>query len=171
MPTPSLKSAVACLAITAIVLPFAGCGDDEPEKKADRSATQATLPHKEKWLPPGSKISGAQWMASRHLEEVKPVNDPDVQRIAATLDNANKLYRESERMIANRSVQLEGMLKDIGVNEPATDILDDLTRVAGEVGQTEGYGAISQHYFNLRSNNIGRGEALAELKSRYGARQ
>ena len=110
-------------------------------------------------------------MASRTLPEVKPLHDPDVKRIASNLDAANKIYRESERMIANRAVQVEDMLKDIGVNEPAAGVLDDLTRVAGEIGQTEGFGAVSQHYFNLRANRIDRAEALATLTSRFGVRR
>lgn len=157
--------------LMAGTLLLASCGDDEPKTKDAPNATSANAAHTEKWLQPGSKLSPAQWMASRKLPEVKPPHDPEVMRIAANLDAANKLYRESERMIANRAVQLEDMLQDMGVTETAADILADLTRVAGEAGQTEGFGAVSQHYYNLRSHQTGRGEALAALTHRYGARR
>lgn len=170
------KPSRVSLAVLLILIggcPLAGCGDDDPAAATadgDKPAASAA-PKFEKWLQPNSKLAAAQWMASRNAKAVKPVTDPDVQEIDADLASAHALYRESERMIANRSVQVEDMLKDIGVTEPAADILDDLTKIAGEVGQTEGFGAVSQHYFNLRSSGISRPEALASLKSRYGMRK
>lgn len=73
-------------------------------------------------------------------------------------------------MIANRSVQLSDMLKQIGVTERASQILDDLTSIGAEVGQTEGFGAISQYYFNLRAASATRADALSTLKARYGSK-
>lgn len=172
MPTHRLAAGLALVACGSCL---ASCDDDAPQAQDKPAATKQSAPqsaaHQEKWLQPSSKITPAQWMASRTLPEVKPLHDPDVKRIASNLDAANKIYRESERMIANRAVQVEDMLKDIGVNEPAAGVLDDLTRVAGEIGQTEGFGAVSQHYFNLRANRIDRAEALATLTSRYGVRR
>lgn len=154
------------------VLAFAGCEEESPRHSAAKDTkSNAEAEHRQAWLAPSSKLTAAQWMASREAAEALNPSDPAVQEIAADLAAANRLYRESERMIANRSVQLEGMLKDIGVSERAEAILDDLTRVAGEAGQTEGFGAVSQHYFNLRSSNVSRGEALATLKARFGMRQ
>ena len=74
-------------------------------------------------------------------------------------------------MIANRAAQLSEMLPSRGIVEGPIAILDDLTSIAGEIGQTEGFGAISQHYFNLRVADVRRGEALAMLKTRYGPRR
>ena len=73
-------------------------------------------------------------------------------------------------MIANRAAQLSEMLKASGVEEDADDVLADLAAVAGEIGQTEGFGAVAQMYHNLRSSGVGRTEALAALKTRYGPR-
>jgi hypothetical protein len=172
MPTYRLAAGLALIACGPWL---ASCDDDAPRAQDKPAATEKSAPqsaaHQEKWLQPSSKITPAQWMASRTLPEVKPLHDAEVKRIAANLDAANKVYRESERMIANRAVQVEAMLKDISVNEQAADILDGLTRVAGEIGQTEGFGAVSQHYFNLRANRIDRAEALATLTSRYGVRR
>lgn len=155
-----------------LALLAAACSDDEPANPADKAAEKGapSAAHREAWLQHNSKITPAQWLASRHEAELRPVNDPAVVQIAQTLDRANRLYRESERMIANRSAQLEDMLRDLKITESAVTILNDLTAVAGEIGQTEGFGAVSQHYFNLRSGNQSRDAALATLRSRYGTR-
>lgn len=167
-----LRMVFACIAALALSAVVAGCDEDDPRRDdAKSNANSARGEHREKWLQPNSRLTPAQWLASRNLAEPRSVDDPEVKRIDALLTAANQLYRESERMIANRTVQLEDMLRDIGVAEKASEILDDLMRVAGEVGQTEGFGAVSQHYFNLRSNKASRDEALALLKSRYGRRQ
>ena len=93
-----------------------------------------------------------------------------LSKSGANLATAHRLYRESERMIANRAAQLSEMLKASGVEEDADDVLADLAAVAGEIGQTEGFGAVAQMYHNLRSSGVGRAEALAALKTRYGPR-
>lgn len=165
----SVRQISMCGLVLGVVL-LGGCDDDDGAAARKESTASSTPAQGQTWLQPGDKQSPAQWMVSRSLPQAKPLDDPEVRRVASVLASANALYRESERMIANRAVQLEGMLKDVGISEPAADILSDLTTVAGEVGQTEGFGALSQHYFNLRTNNIGRGEALAVLKSRYGRR-
>lgn len=160
------------MAMAALMLASLGaaCGDDEAAKIENGGTEQGASAHREKWLQPGSAVTPAQWMASRHDPKVRTLSDPAVARLDALLRSANALYRESERMIANRAVQLEGMLSGIGITESAVEVLDDLTAVAGEVGQTEGFGAVSQHYFNLRADNVSRADALKALKTRYGPR-
>jgi hypothetical protein len=154
-------------------LSIPGCGDDASvsDERAQRASTAAPGgPHTAKWLELSSPISPAQWLVSRGEDRPRPVSDPEVRRIAEQLATAHKRYRESERMIANRSVQVEGMLNKIGFTEGAADILGDLTSIGVEVGQTEGFGAISQYYFNLRAASVSRADALATLKARYGSK-
>lgn len=167
-----MRRARTCILIGFAVTSLASaCGEDEPVKDAvHEQATQHDSKKPSAWLQPGSAATPAQWLASRKEGEPRTLSDAEVKRIGARLQVAHRLYRESERMIANRAVQLEEMLLSLGVTESATEILDDLTAIGGEAGQTEGFGAVSQHYFNLRSNQIGRGEALATLKTRYGTR-
>ncbi len=166
-----MRSRPAVVLVFAMIVAgmTAGCSD-ERQQEHGRSSHGVDAPHKVAWLEVSSSITPAQWLASRADDKPKPVDHPEVQRIAQQLATAHGIYRESERMIANRSAQLSEMLVPHGINESATDILGDLTRIAGEVGQTEGFGAISQYYFNLRVANIERGEALATLKTRYGPR-
>ncbi|HEX2842555.1 hypothetical protein [Hyphomicrobium sp.] len=157
--------------LAMLVVVATGACSDERQAEHERSSHGAEAPHKVAWLDVSSTITPGQWLASRKDDKPKPVNHPEVQRIARQLATAHGLYRESERMIANRSAQVSEMLDTHGIRERPTDILDGLTGIAGEVGQTEGFGAVSQHYFNLRVADIERGEALATLKARYGPRQ
>lgn len=148
---------------------LSGCSEEQSPSGERRAAAQSGPgPHTVAWLEISSPISPAQWLVSRGEPHPRPVSDPEVRRVAAQLATAHTRYRESDRMIANRSVQLSGMLERIGIREGATDILDDLTSIGGEVGQTEGFGAISQYYFNLRAAGTSRADALATLKTRYG---
>lgn len=159
--------ALGCLTSLAI----GGCGDEAPQSGERRQVSgDDTGAHRAKWLEVSSSISPAQWLTSRGEDKVRPVSDPEVLRVAAQLSEAHKRYRESERMIANRSVQVSEMLRQIGHDEGPIRILDDLAGIGGEVGQTEGYGAISQYYFNLRAASVPRAEALATLKARYGSK-
>jgi hypothetical protein len=148
-----------------------GCGDETSEYgEGERRNVAEAAPHKTDWLELSSSLTPAQWLVSRGADAPAPLSDPQVQRVTQQLSAAHKRYRESERMIANRSVQLSDMLKQIGVTERASQILDDLTSIGAEVGQTEGFGAISQYYFNLRAASATRADALSTLKARYGSK-
>lgn len=99
---------------------------------------------------------------------MKPTDDADVEGVADKLASLHTVYRESERMIANRAVQLSDMLGAIGIDESASTVLDELLRVADGARMDEGFGAVAQHYYNLRASEVSREEALETLKSRYG---
>lgn len=160
------------IALTCFLcLALAGCGDEAPRSGERRHVSADSIgAHHAKWLELSSPISPAQWLASRGEEKVRDHSDPEVQRVAMQLVEAHKRYRESERMIANRSVQVSEMLIQIGMNESPVRILDDLTSIGAEVGQTEGFGAVSQYYFNLRAASVSRAEAIATLQTRYGSK-
>ncbi|MCC7252714.1 hypothetical protein [Hyphomicrobium sp.] len=167
-----ISRVLAALAIGgALSIGLAGCGDEAPVSgERHQAQSDEGAPHKVKWLEISSQITPAQWLVSRGEDKPRPVSDPEVQRIAELLTTAHRRYRESERMIANRSVQVEDMLKQIGLAEDAQDVLEGLTRIGGEVGQAEGFGSISQYYFNLRAASVSRADALATLKARYGSK-
>ena len=164
---------LALLAVGALVGGMlTGCGDDAPTaRKSAQPASSTMAPHQVKWLDLGHQISPAQWLVSRHEATLRPADDAEVQRVARQLAIAHKVYRESERMIANRAAQLSDMLVPLGIDESAPAVLDDLIGVANDIGMTEGFGAVVQHYFNLRASKVARDEALATLKSRYGGKR
>jgi hypothetical protein len=162
----STAFALGCLMSVGL----AGCGDDAPRSGERRDAGHdGAGAHRIDWLDVSAPISPAQWLASRGEDKPRSIGDPEVQRIAARLSEAHARYRENERMIANRSVQVSEMLRQIGISETAVRILDDLTGIV-KLGQTEGFGAISQHYFNLRATGVAHSEAIATLKARYGSK-
>jgi hypothetical protein len=163
---PLLAIALCCM----LGLGLASCSDEAPRSERTQSDADTIGPHKVKWLELASPISPAQWLVSRNEDRPRPTSDPEVRRVGELLATAHKRYRESERMIANRSVQVEAMLQQIGLDESAVAVLDGLTGIGGEVGQAEGYGSISQYYFNLRAASVSRTEALATLKARYGSK-
>lgn len=160
---------LACVFLAGAAL--SACGDEQASRGERRAADpDGAGAHTVAWLETSNTISPAQWLMSRGERHARPITDPDVQNVTAQLAIAHKRYRESERMIANRSVQISDMLDGIGIREHASDILADLTSISAEVGQTEGYGSICQHYFNLRAASVSRADALATLKARYGAK-
>jgi hypothetical protein len=167
-----MKRALAYLTCGLIAVLATACSDDEPLEKPTRhgDVTAPAGAQARRWMPVDSRLTPAQWLAGRDAAEPRPHDDPIVRKLARDLVAANRLYRESERMIANRAAQLEDMLREIGVTETASNILEDLARLPGEAGQTEGFGAISQHYYNLRANRMDREAALAQLRDRYGKR-
>lgn len=163
------KSALFLMIGLTATSTLAGCSDETPQSAERRTSDGSTNAHKTKWLEVSSQISPAQWLASRGEEAPRPLHDPEVKRVATLLHEAHNRYRESERMIANRSVQVEDMLQKLGHTENAVDILNDLAGITTEISQTEGYGSISQYYFNLRAASATRAEALTTLKTRYGS--
>lgn len=159
---------VATLASSALL---AACSDDAPSSRNSARPTERPAPHRVEWLDVGTKITPAQWIVSRNADTLRPKDDAEVRKVAERLDDAHAVYRESERMIANRAVQLSDMLGSLGIEESAPQVLDDLTRLANDVSMTEGFGAVTQHYYNLRAADMPRADALATLKSRYGGKR
>ncbi|MDQ8698890.1 hypothetical protein [Hyphomicrobium sp. LHD-15] len=155
--------------VLALVLP--AC-TDEPVVQSKKTVME-TPPGtglQRQWLELNSSIKPAQWVLDWRKPKERSASDEEMQRVQKHLTAAHNIYRESERMIANRAVQLEQMLAKLNVEESAANILEDISAVAGEIGQTEGFGAVSQHYYILRSGEYDRGAALALLKRRYGIR-
>jgi hypothetical protein len=155
----------------AVLLALSACGEETPrEASGPPPSANVVAPHAEKWLDVENPLTPAQWLASRGEAQARSISDAKVLEVDANLEAAHRLYRESERMIANRAAQLSDMLKASGVAEDADDVLADLAGLAGEIGQTEGFGAVAQMYHNLRSSGVDRTAALAALKTRYGPR-
>ncbi|SDP47424.1 hypothetical protein SAMN04488061_3110 [Filomicrobium insigne] len=170
---PAVKRvmAVACILTSAAL---GACSDDPAETIAQHPAAQEA-PEKpltqDHWLEANEGTKPEVWLASRIDGQNATPGSPAVERIASLLNTAAGQFRESPRMIANRAVQLEGMLAEIGAPEPAIEIIEELSRIVGENTHDEGFGSLCQHYFNLRTANHNRDQALADLKSRYGAQQ
>ncbi|MFG1348035.1 hypothetical protein [Xanthobacter autotrophicus] len=112
------------------------------------------------WLERTDTVPPEVWLAARSVPPADPA------RMAGLLKEADALFDETPRMLANRTAQLQGMLAEKGVAEPPQDLLEDFIRLAREDGGTRGrfgFGDLCQHYFNLRASGLGRVAALEAL--------
>ena len=103
-----------------------------------------------KWLDAHSTITPEQWLASREAKVDLDENDPAVVALRVKLNEAAQRFGDATRMIANRAVQLEEMLAEEGITEHAPELIETLSSTATETRQREGFGSLTQHYFNLR---------------------
>jgi hypothetical protein len=148
-----------------------GCDSgDRPEDQEKFSATESVPLHRKAWLERQDTVAPELWLASRDAHADVTENHPLVSATRERLDIAKQRFGDSPRMIANRSVQLEGMLSADGIQETAVELLDALASVPGGLGTTGGYGALCQQYYNLRKSGQTREAALDALRARYGSR-
>ncbi|WP_371346310.1 hypothetical protein [Ancylobacter sp. IITR112] len=159
-----LPFAVARLSLGAVLaLALAGCpGDSEPETRERVSAPATDAIARKTWLQPTDDTEPEAWLASRDAGADVAPNAPAAKAWHDVLDEADSRFGESGRMIANRAVQLETMLSEIGIRESARDIIADFSTLAGK-GARAGFSDLCQHYYNLRQQGLDRTAALAAL--------
>ncbi|KWT65217.1 hypothetical protein APY04_2966 [Hyphomicrobium sulfonivorans] len=80
------------------------------------------------------------------------------------LDTASKRFRDHPRMIANRAVQLEGMLQEKKIAERAPEIIDTLCEVQLSGRSVESFSSLTQQYYNLRMEGLDRDKAIVALR-------
>ena len=117
------------------------------------------------WLKQTHAIAPEHWLASREAGRSLDMYDPSVGDMRRVLETAAMRFRDHPRMIANRAVQLEGMLKEKGIEESAPRIITNLSQVPGKTRYVESFAALTQQYFNLRMEGRSRGQALDLLKA------
>lgn len=150
---------IGCL----IALPLGGCDDTETLPASDTAvvappAWQQETPH---WLEDHHAIAPEDWLLvrSHNIHDDIPV-DPAVYR--AILDDAASHFREGPRMIANRAIQLEDMLLEIGIEEGAASLIVLFSALHAQ-GTPHSFSAHCQYYFNLRSQGHDQQQALDAL--------
>ncbi len=158
-----------------LVVAMAGCGEEEPRPGGATAEAPAAPAGLEKVAPPpadalarqgrldsGAAASPERWLASRAAGRDLPEADPAVAGWHALLAEADARFDESGRMIANRAVQLEAMLREKGIAEGAQALVRDLAALAPK-GSRAGFGTLCQHYYNLRLQGLDHRQALAAL--------
>jgi len=166
--TTQLSTAVVHAGLLALLpLFWLGC-DEAPEPQATATPSQQTAEHPAipqiKWLDANKGITPERWLASRAAHADLTESDPKVEAMRAELNEAAERFRDPPRMIANRAVQLQGMLAAQGIDERAPELIKLLSSAALIGGPKEGFGSVCQHYFNLRQQGVGRDAALEQLK-------
>lgn len=110
------------------------------------------------------RVHPEHWLASRQAGRDLPPDDPSVASMRQLLDTAGRRFRDFPRMVANRAVQLEEMLAEKNIAEPAPQLVAMFSNAAGEARNVESFGAFCQHYFNLRMQGLDQQKALRTLK-------
>lgn len=163
-------------ALTAAFL--CACSDDQNPSKSSQPAQvpeTAETPLKQlkrpvEWLEVHAQTSPADWLLARASRSGTNADDALRASTQKELETAAIRSGDTPRMVANRAVQLEAMLRAAGYDEPALTLIGDLADTVGEAGQAGGFGAICQYYFTLRTSGSTRDQALDELRKRYGSR-
>jgi hypothetical protein len=155
------------LLFTSVVVVLAACSDDaEPATPAPSPpAPVAQQTNQElEWLKQTDGISPEQWLASREAGQPLDPYDDRVGEMQKILNGAAMRFRDHTRMIANRAVQLEGMLREKRIDERAPRLIVTLSQVPGGQRYVESFASLTQQYYNLRIRGLSRGEATDALR-------
>jgi len=153
--------------LVAASVALAGCpGESEPEKTRVQPAPSANSIAGKAWLEPMDTTLPERWLASRDAGTDVTATAPTVQEWHEILSDADARFDEPPRMIANRTVQLEVMLREIGIAITVRDLLRDFATLA-EKGSRRGFSELCQHYFNLRKRGDDGVTALKALHAPY----
>jgi hypothetical protein len=165
---PAARCARA-LVIVAIALALVACSDDPPtESQAPaRAETPKPAAHRQPWLKVTDGMPPEQWLASREAGRDLDQYEPAVADMRRVLEVAAARFRDQPRMIANRAVQLEGMLGEKDIAERAPRLIVTLSQVPGPHRSIESFSALTQQYYNLRVEGLGQGPAIDTLKQRF----
>ncbi len=147
---------------------LAGCDAPAPESKPAASApagAEVFTARGRSWLDVKDTASPAVWLASREASRDLAPNDPAVASMRALLQEADLRFSEGPRMIANRAVQVQGMLAERGVQESARQVIEGLVSI-GQIGERAGFGETCQHYVNARAAAETRAAALDALRGK-----
>jgi len=156
---------LACLLGSGLIV--TACSD-EPVIEASTPAQPASAPaprlHALAWLKRTDPIDADVWLASRDAgHDLEPL-DPAVTQMRRRLEVAAHRFRDHPRMIANRAVQLETMLKEKGIDELAPGLIDTLCEVPGDRRYVESFSSLTQQYYNLRLEGLDKAQAVEALR-------
>ncbi len=171
--TPRVRARSLLVALM-IAIGVAGCSDDPaPERESQAQTLSETQPdkpatHELKWLRLTDGIAPEQWLASREAGRDLGLYEGPVLDMGQVLHVATERFRDQPRMIANRAVQLEEMLREKGIAERAPRLIVTLSQVPGVQRSVESFAALTQQYYNLRLEGLGQGAAVEALKKQLG---
>lgn len=164
-----MNAAPAALKLSGIALTLllSGCGDEQPRQQSSEKQSGLTKVEQTDWLSMQDETAPGDWLIAREMKSGAKLAPDDADKLRQSLAEASARFKDSPRMIANRAVQLERMLKDEGGDESASVLIAGLTRVVAP-GRIESFGAAGQQYVNMRKAGLSRERAFDELSRRYG---
>ncbi|MBS0250836.1 MAG: hypothetical protein JSR78_07195 [Proteobacteria bacterium] len=164
-----MNAAPAALKLSGIVLALllSGCGDEQPRQKSSEKRSGLTKVEQTDWLSMQDETNPGDWLIAREIKSGAKFAPDDADKLRQSLAEASARFKDTPRMIANRAVQLEQMLKDAGSNESAIVLISGLTRAVAP-GRIESFGAAGHQYINMRKAGLSRERAFDELSKRYG---
>ncbi|GEP07075.1 hypothetical protein [Methylobacterium oxalidis] len=166
------RNAAPTFVLLGLAALLVGCGNGE-EAEREPEAVVATQDKgsgltETVWLAPTDRTEPALWLVQRASDGTKP-DAGAIANLRRALGEAKPHFVEDQRMIANRTAQLEAMLAEIGEREDPAALIAGLTGVAAAGGRRQLYGEMCQHYVTVRRAGLGRDATLARLVERYGA--
>lgn len=155
------------LVITAVL---SGCSDEQPTQHPADQRSGLTKVGAKSWLTEQDDVRPEVWLieheAKRDDGKMAATKSGEIRR---ALIEASEKFHDTPRMVANRAVQLEDMLKAEGGDETAISLITMLNG-AIDSNRIESFGAAGQQYYNLRKAGFTGGQAIEALAKRYGSR-
>jgi hypothetical protein len=146
-----------------------GCSDEQqPQRHAERRSGLSTIGQAD-WLTAQDDVMPEVWLIAHESKAVDASSVGDPRVVRRSLAEASTKFNDTPRMIANRAVQLEKMLKGEGVEENAIILINRLNDAIAP-GRIESFGAAVEKYYNMRKAGMSSDQALDTLSKRYGSR-
>jgi len=145
-----------------------GCSDEQPPQHKAEQRSGLAKAGESKWLTEQDDIKPEIWLIEHEMKNAANASAKDAGDVRRALDAASEKFHDTPRMIANRAVQLEDMLKAEGGDESAIILIARLTGVVAP-NRIESFGAAGQQYYNLRRAGFTGEQALDALSKRYGS--
>ncbi|MBS0252990.1 MAG: hypothetical protein JSR78_18180 [Proteobacteria bacterium] len=153
-----------------IVVGLSGCSNEQPTQPHAEQRSGLTKVAAKSWLTEQDDVKPEVWLIEHEAKDADgkttTQKSGEIRRI---LIEASEKFHDTPRMIANRAVQLEDMLKDEGGAETAINLITMLNSAVAP-NRIESFGAAGQQYYNLRKAGFTGDEALDALSRRYGSR-
>lgn len=150
------------LLMPLLAVSVTACSEDDFDLSSDTSINNPIIKDEiPQWLEAHHDIAPEDWLIIRSQAALGG-NVTSQDHRQTVLQHASQHFRESPRMIANRAVQLEDMLMEIGIEESAVSLIDNFTHLPTE-GTPHNFSAYCQYYFNLRAKGYPQGYSLTEL--------
>lgn len=162
-PLARIAFAACMLSMAGLALAITACSE-EPEEAAAPGPPLRPAIYQLAHLGIADRTPPELWLASRQAHRDLPEDDVGVTELKHALDVAARRFREHPRMIANRAVQLEGMLGEKHLGEAAPELIERLSRVPGETRYVESFGGLCQQYYNLRMQGLEPEAAVRALR-------